>query len=311
MEIKELTAVLVVAMVGCILVAGFIPVVGESVSATTTFKNDGYYSMDKVNNTANIVITWDHTDPNVITIDDKTLDVSFATSGLAYTVVGGEDLAVRYVKSGTTTYFQGLGSTYFNGGANQDITITVANGEVVCKSNRSDIPDYTVTYTFDNSVYVANPNGTGNYSYVMKDSTKSAYINGDSIMTFVGVTNLENNKLVGIYGVGTLDDGMDISTIMAQGATVDSYSEPTPTYTAVNGYNDLYALDKYEFTITYDTTSTYDATYSYFIVPAEVTAEKTIHADGNTASIVSMIPFILIMGIVLMFVGVVLVRRYV
>ena len=318
MEIKDMTAILVVAMVGCILVAGFIPVVGESVSATTTFENESYYTVDKLDSSTESVITWEKSNLDYINVNGTDIDMSqFVSSGrTSFTLIGSESLVIRYEK--TSAVFAGIqgygiGARYISFHSNSPttagdkVTITVSNGNVNVSSDGTEPLNYDFT---NSSGFIINPNGTGDYA-VMKKADVPANVLGDTEVYLIGVSVAGGPNAIALYGVGSIDDGVDISTVYKPNSiTTVSYSEPVATYTAVNGYEDLYKLDKYQFTITYDA-NTYNATYSYFIVPASVTAEKTIHADENTASIISMIPFILIMGIVLMFVGVVLVRRYV
>ena len=319
MDTKELTAILVVAMVGCVIVAGFVPVVGESVTASTTFANDGYYTMDKLDENTARVIEWEKASPNQITIDGEPFLMSFAELNKSYTLVGSETLILRYQAEATTTGLQvysseGYVSFHLNTSADNGdkVTVTIENNTLSFVTNGT--TPLTKTYTsLGTDGYIINGDGTGDYA-VMKKSNVPANVLGDSNIRLIGVCVRGGPTGIAIYGNGTIDDGITLSTIYSASGITVTYSEPVANDTAVNGYVDLYKLNNYTFTITYTNgqdTGTYDATYSYFIVPVSVTAEKTIHADDNTASIISMVPFILIMGIVLMFISVVLVRRYV
>lgn len=325
MEIKDLTAILVVAMVGCVLVAGFIPVVGESVASSTTFVNDGYYTMDAITEETVRIIEWEKSTPNILTIDGVSMNMSWTDVTKSYTLIGSEEMVFRYERGANNTAGVQLFSTtasasYLSFHSNTSaetgdkVTITLESETVSFVTNGTNPINKTVT-NIGTDAFVINPTNDGDFTVVMKKANIPAYVLNDSIIRFIGVSVISGPNGIALYGIGTIDDGIDISTIYTSNTTTNvSYSEPVATVTEVNGYNDLYSLDKYTFTISYTdngTPKTFDATYSYFLVPAEVVAEKTLHADDNTASIVSMIPFILIMGIVLMFVGVVLVRRYV
>lgn len=317
MEIKDLSAILVVAMVGCVLVAGFIPVVGESVSATTTFENEGYFYMQK--------ITADDSTPHVLyyetdgTNTNLTYELdgveipktNWPTSPLSVTLAtDGESWVMRASANSEYVGLQGVGSTLnFGGHDTRTTTVTFESGTVTMERTIYN-PDtgqtsagstLTGTYT---DLWIYSPTPT---AYVMKMADKSAYMLADSTYLAMGITLVSQwNTAIKITGdVNEFDASIVYPPNVTTTVTNDEIHKTT-----VNGYNGLYSLDKLTFTIS-DGTTTVDATYSYFIVPAKVVAEKAIHADDNTASIVSMIPFILIMGIVLMFVGVVLVRRYV
>lgn len=303
MEIKELTAILVVATVGCILVAGFIPVVGESVSATTTFENKGYYDMTYTE-TDNLVFKWEYTNPNQVKVNDEIVPLITANSTLK-TIICGDDWLVRYAYNSTIgTFVQFYGNTgsqvTASVGNETDLTITCSSGSVSVV-NTAETPDtFSTTYTH---LYVVANSG----NLVMKEQNTPAYLNGDSEIIAMGLSRVGTISNLGISITGNINDGFTWTLFRGSDVT---FSNEESVYTTVSGYVDLYQLDKLTATATNSTGSS-DLTYSYFIVPAEIVAEKAIHADDNTASIVSMIPFILIMGIVLMFVGVVLVRRYV
>lgn len=291
---------LISVVVGVVLAATVLmPIVSDATDTDRTFTNEGYYSMDKLDTTASLVIAWDATAPTQITVGDKTVDMSFVVADLGYTIVGSEEFAIRYsMTGGGDALIQGFGSEYFNQGNGTEITITINGGTVAAHTNRSDIEGgITITYTYSDSVYVINPYDTGEYSYVMKKTGTNAYVNGDSSVYFIGATYVESTKVVATYGEGTIDDGITLETIGLRNVTNVSYSDPVATYAAVNGYNDLYALDKYDFIITYDG-NTYDATYSYFIVPATVTAEKSQHMSAAEISLISIIPILVLAGVV-------------
>lgn len=302
MDLSKITTGIILVVVSVILAGVLvIPVIQDVTASEETFTNEGYYSMDKLDTTASLVIVWDSSEPAQLTIGDKTVDMSFAVADLGYTFVGSEEFAIRYSKTGGgNAIIQGFGSEYFNQGNGTEVTVTIAGGSVAIHTNRSDIEGgVTTTYTYSDSIYVINPNDTGEYSYVMKKAGTNAYVNGDSSVYFIGTTYVESTKVVAIYGDGTINDGMTLETIGLRNITTASYSEPVATYTAVSGYEDLYALDKYEFTITYDG-SEYDATYSYFIVPAEITAEKSQHLDSSQAVILGVVSVLVLVSIVMM-----------
>lgn len=310
MEIKDLTAILVVAMVGCVLVAGFIPVVGESVTATTTFVNNGAFYVE-VDPADTYTIEYDKSaEAGVVYINDEPLNVAFSTG---YTILAIDNAILRLQSGDSTIQYKGNG-VYITGIKYLDIT--VSNGSITgsfqTPSNESPLTWPETTYT---ECYIAS---TEKQDWIMSTYTDSVKMLGDSHIHAFGQTVLttEGSPVTALIKIdGNISDGVDVSVLNATTgeeyatATIDDLSINA---TAVNGYLNLYDLTSITFKAKIlDTDGWTNVSYSAYIVPASVTAEKAIHADENTASMIAMIPFILIMGIVLMFVGVVLVRRYV
>lgn len=298
---NKLVQVVIAITVGIVVLGSLlVPVITEASTTEKTFTNEGYYTMDQLDTTASLTMVWNSSNPDAVTIGDETVDMSFATVNLGYTIVGSDNFAIRFTKTTNGTIIQGFGSEYFNQGSGTIVTITIENGSVSAHTNRADISGgLTTTYTYSSSAYVINPDGDGEYTYVMKNASTSAYVNGDSMIHFIGATNVSSSGTVAVYGEGTLDDGIDLETIGLRNVSTATYSTPTATYSAVSGYDDLFSLDKYEFTITYDGTSSYDATYSYFIVPAEVTAEKSEHLNTSEIGLLAVIPVLIIVALLI------------
>lgn len=307
MEIKDLTAILVVAMVGCILVAGFIPVVGESVSATTTFENEGYVYMTNDDSVPREYVY----DGTKLTVNGK--DLNYGTNN--HTLIVTDDmLLMRESWNGITVFKANIGNAYW-GVVTDSFDFTIYDGTVTGSlvSNGSQSGTLSVSY---NEVWMAIPEKS---DYILTNYNSSNYVLGNSPIYGFGITGIKNSAndttSAKLIVKGNINDGFtaEIESRVSNVGTI-TLGDVTANYTVVNGVNGAYLLDSLTFVATYtedENTYTTDVVYTSFIAPASVTAEKTIHADANTASIVSMIPFILIMGIVLMFVGVVLVRRYV
>lgn len=294
MEIKDLTAILVVAMVGCVLVAGFIPVVGETVEPNVKIINEGAYNL--TDNDDNYTIIYDPSGKYII--GDKEIPFSDLPAD-SITIASAKNMLLRFQNWSAQSYNLWL----FVDGAtpvviasvlnDSPVTITFNNGTFTWGENTS-------SYTSDDSVRIFNPDG----AYTMTKYNESATILKDTTVIVGNGTTLVNAWTNRFYIEGTTDD---ITVTPATGITVSNVQVNT---TDISSLKDGVKLDSITFTAT-DGENTVNATYNRVIVPIEITAEKAIHADENTASMIAMIPFILIMGIVLMFVGVVLVRRYV
>lgn len=310
MEIKDLTAILVVAMVGCILVAGFIPVMENTTDPDTTFKNNGFFYATYLDENSTDTLSWDHTDPHTLTVNGVDIDTTDMDSSYTSISLGFSDKwFIRFVLDTTVIYLYdvdtaGSGSTDYASPANEKDFLLECNAGVA-------------TFTIGETTYTETISGDGLIisekpaEYVMKKSTTSAYVSGDSFVYGVGRTD----RALGVSGTSynvvfkaNVDDGV---TPIAYSPNTYTVTGSSVTYSAGSSdYLDLYVLSNCKLNLT-DGVNSGTVTYNQIFVPSEVTAEKAIHADANTATIISMIPIILILGIVLMFVGVVIVRRYV
>ncbi len=300
----------VMVAVGVLLFASLlVPMINEATATTDTLKNTGYYTMDKVESDAEFILTWDYTEPNKIDIDGVKIDLTNAglTPGKSYTVFGSDNFVIRLTWGGLP-YCQCFTPAAFYQASittNSVFTATVSNGEITIVSTD---PNYTTPTTIDltDKAYCINPNGDG--AYVMKKDTESVYIETNTdIVVLDGITALSESA-VGIYADGTING--DLNAVVFRGDTTYdvTFSDWTYDTSNVSGYIDLVNLEKVVFTATQNNTD-YTVTYSYFIVPAEVTAEKAIHADDSTRAIIGVIPVIVIVGLIAGIVGVVAIRR--
>ena len=289
--------------VGVIMLSGFLwPVVSDATATATTFANEGYYTMDEVTNDTVTTIEWEKANPDTLIVDDVPFDMSFAETNKSYTIIGSDSMILRYLKDttnrGVMIFSNDPNAAYvsFHTGtaatSGDKVTITLSNNSVTFITDGTTPINKTVADIGDDA-YVINPTGTGNYSVVMKKADIPAYVLGDSTIRFMGVSVAGGPGGIALYGIGTLDDGIEISTIYTNNTTTDvSYSDPEPTDTEISGYDSLYSLDKYTFTISYTdngTPKTFDATYSYFLIPNEVTAEKSWHLDTTQIALVAAI----------------------
>ena len=308
----------VMAAVGVLVFSALlIPLVNEATATNTTFTNDGYYTMDKLDTDTNATIEWSKDSLNILTVNGVDIDMSefVGVNRTSFTIIGSDYLVIRYEKTSDVVagvQLYGTNGAYLSfhsntaADAGDKLTISISEGTITCTTNGT--TPLNRSYTITDEGYIINPNGTGIFA-VMKYADTPAYVLEDSDIKLIGVSVAGGPNAIVLYGAGTIAGGMEISTVYKpESITAVSYSNITATDSAVNGYNGLYSLDKYEFTINYDN-STYNATYSYFIVPVEVTADKTVTADDSTRAVMGIIPVIVIVGLIAGIVGIVAVRR--
>ena len=92
----------------------------------------------------------------------------------------------------------------------------------------------------------------------------------------------------------------DISSVTIDyvlGGQTVTFSNEEIVKAPVKNHNNLYLLDKITFTATGSNGDT-AVTYSYFLVPYEVTAERTISMDGPLGVLVGVIPLLMVAGLV-------------
>lgn len=285
-------------VVGGLLVGGLLIPSIEGMTATEkTFENEGYFTYDVIDENTDVIISWDATAPGEVSIGDKT--ITMPTGSGNWTIVGSTNFTMRYYTSGTVTGLQCYGSAgYLSANTSNAAsgTITINETSMVMTRTNADSTTQTTTYTMGQHGFVINADGKGDL--MLKYSNESAYVKGDSEVYLCGttfVTGSGTNDFVGVFGYGTIDDGLTMSSFYGNTSpNTVSFGDVTATYSAVSGYDDLYKLDKFEFPLTQNS-ATVTAIYSYFVVPSEVTAEKTNHMDATQ---IAMFGVISILGIV-------------
>ena len=282
--IAKLPVMIVALVIGLILTFTAVMPLVSSYSDAKTFTNDGYYNVTYTE-TEEVTISWDHTKPKIITVDDTDIDLTGITVDL--TIVAGDDWLVRYKSAGIVTFWPASGNTVeANVTAGTDMTIVASEGTATITttagSNNTASPTYTGLYTISE-----------NGDYVMKKSDAPAYLKGDSSILAIGITNINGGTAVILRFEGNIDDGLTESAYRVSGAT---FSNTTMDYSAVSGYKDLYSINKITSTVTYNTQNN-NVTYSYFIVPAEVTAD-TNNPDvyKNLVSVLPLFALILLVA---------------
>lgn len=287
---------LITVVVGVILVATIlIPIVSDATATEKTFENEGYFAVSKhLSTDEDVSIEWDHASPNIITVNDT--DVPLPTSNGSWTIVGTETTAlVRYSISGTTITVQIFGTSpqvLCNTTNGYDCIIAITSSGVTLTSTAES--GNTATAATTDPIWYAAPNG----DYVMKLSDKVAYVNGDSEIYAIGMSQIGGvgGKMITVRG--NIDDGFSAEVVYpTSGYTT---GDVTATFTESKNYLDLYELDKFQFDATDTGTSTTTAqTYSYFIVPHEVTAEKAKHMSSAEITLAGIIPLLVVVGLIL------------
>lgn len=291
--IKAAVGAIVIALVA---VSVILPIMATAAETEKTFTNDGgFYPMSEILATddGTYTIAWEKADVGVLTINGEEFDAYETYGDATTTVVAGEDWLLRYRNTPTYGYLQ-----YFDGttwvSSDNTLSMTASNGTAtIVKVDSSNVETTkTATYT---TLYVIDLDATDD---VMKKSTDTPYVKGDSDLYALGITSISNtNYLFKI--VGNIDDGVTVTAIGTDTVTV---SDVVITYEEVSGYVDLYTIEKITFNATIDDTTT-ACTYSYFIVPYEVTAEISNHPTGAALTIIQILPVLILVGVLTMIVA--------
>ena len=284
-----------------------IPVVSESTIAYDTFANGEYYiTMDKIDSTSEKrVIEWTKETNTSITVDG----VEMTPNWDSVSIVATDTDIVRCTKQGGAYFINMVGATVPNGIGNSNydsVTVTIEDGTIEFYGLIGDTP-YTESASFT-TAFCINPSNEGDYSYIMKTPTAKAYVLGDSEIYGIGFSSF-GGSWQNIFSIsGTIDDGITVSLVSTTLADDPVISNEQTVYETIDDHKNLYKFEKETFTVTYNDTD-YSLTYSYVIVPAEVTAERSIHPDDATSTIINIIPLLVIVGIILGCVGLIAYRR--
>lgn len=296
METKQIMSLALAIAIGALVFsAALIPAISMATDTEDTFTNEGLRYI-KATSEDTYTLVWDPATPGKATVNDEDYTiwspgdgnksisiVMVPDSGIVrYNInSSGVIIAIQIVGLGVLSVTDGFSLTYESG------TYSITNGT------------QTITGTSDN-IYAI-----GNGEYVLKNPNDRSFLIEDSEVFGMGVTTvLAWNNGFQIEGDNFQIDGdtdnIEVSTFN-EGSSTFVITNVADDLTVVNNYVDLYTLNKVTFTVTGTPTEgdpvTVNATYSYFLVPYEVTAELTIHADGPTRAILGMIPIIAVLGL--------------
>lgn len=275
-----------------VLAAVLMPVLGDAQKTEDTFTNDGYFHMTKYTAAdEDLTLTWDYTDPGVVTVNGNDFDLS--TVGIPITVLASTNGGARFEYVGTNQYCQfcnSAGILTAAVSASATLTIVCSSGTMTATYSTPDNPDVTRTSTYDEYYCISE---TGDY--VMKKTTSPAYMLNDSPIFALGVTKI-GSPAITLSLQGSIDDGITVTQVSS--TPTITYSTPVLDYSSVSDHNDLNKLTKITFTGDNGGTVV-NITYSYFIVPAEVTAERSVHLNGNEIAILGAIPALVIVALLI------------
>lgn len=282
-----LTITVSLILAGALLV----PIISDVTATHDTFENDGYFSMmDYYDTSDDVTVSWDYTDPTNITVGTETYELDTPTNQFISIVVG-DDFYVRYANGGSNHYIQasygGTDKLSASTAASSSFTATFSGGTATMTvGSTSQTADYTEIYV------ISGDDG----DYVMKYSDDTAYMGAETEFCGVGVTALGDATSV-IRVEGTIEDGATVTVIAATTTDTPTISNVVVNATEIDGY-DGYELSSITFTISADGED-YDATYSYFIVPSEVSLEKSEHMGTTEIALISVIPIMVILAVLM------------
>lgn len=293
---KKLIMTIVGVAISVIIVAAcLMPVLNDAVATTDTFENAGYFDM-RYTDADDITLEWDHTAPTKVTVNGDVINIPDTVLGA--TIMCGDDWVIRYNSNGTIAVSGGGTMGYAEASVTDatDMEVTATNGTVTVTVSTDPVTTKTSSYTY---LYVISVDG----DYVMKTSSDAAYLNGDSPVCAMGLSYLLGTSGRGIKITGTIDDGFEC-TIFRFPTGIESTSVAA-NYVENKDHLDLYELSSLVVTAENSSHETDTATYSYFIVPATVTAERAVHFTPGEIAIFSVIPLLIIVAILIMAVSII------
>lgn len=291
---NKLIPIVLMLVVGIILAGSvLVPVLNDATETERTFTNNGIIRMDKVDDTLDTTIAWDHTNPDVVTIGgvEKAMPQDLT---IALTIGGADDFFIRYSTNSVTVFHN---NAVINASVSDtsDLSITIAAGTITSSNGTN-----SDTFTYTDDLFIVSDTG----AYVMKNMNDTVYVKKDSDIHGYGRTYLEGgiNTAANFNINGNVDDGFTVEP-WGTAATL-TVGDITVTDEPATGYIDLYKFTKIEFEVSdgsHDTT----ATYGQVIVPYQVTAELSEHLTPGQIALMGTIPVLVIVALLVVAVGVV------
>ena len=296
MEIKPAMVAIAAFIVVVVLGAVLMPVLDDATTTEDKFTNEGYFKVSTydISSSDTLLIKWDHTAPNQMTVNGEVVALPTATDSVTYTVVGTSDnTLLRYQNNPSSTVMQAYGGANWSCSTTNgyDMTFSITGSTATITSTQNVNSPTTLTLT--GTVYYANVTG----DYVMKKSNVSAYLNGDSDVYGIGTSVISGTGGKVTKLSGSIDDGFTGAVVYPTSGYTSG--DVTATYSQVSDHLDLYSLEKCTWVVTDSNSVETTITYSYFIVPSEVTAERSVHLSANENAILLVIPALVIIAILI------------
>ena len=269
--VNKITGYVLALVLGAILVGGLlIPTVQGITETESTFENGKLYYMTDLGEDS-ITYSFDGT-KWIVDGEDANFVISDAT-----TLIAGNDFIVR-------SNGQIRGSTTISP-TNMEITVTATGVSGTYNSGANTISISADVY------YCAVTEKT---DFVLCPYNVPVYLHEDSEILADGQSGISSGNATVFRIEGSIKDGFTVTPVNS-GVTVD---DVVCNYEAVDGYIDLYKVDSITFKTTYNAEERLQ-TYSSYIVPAEVTAEKSWHLDTTE---IAMFGVISLLGIIMLIV---------
>lgn len=268
-----------------------VPVVNTGASEKTTISNLGanFKLTDDSADVHTIVISAD-ADGLIITTDGELCKLpDFSLFGSA-TIVFCEDSFIRLGSNGLVEIYGATNASTYGkqkvgtASAGNPITITITGNSAAVS-----------TYTIPNvSAYIADSG-----DYVLANHP---YVKNDSIV-YIGASNIIDGANFAFVLYGNIND------LIGKGVWPNGRSIGDVTVSLDNPVTNLYKVDKIEAVALVDGVERGTMTITYFLAPKVIEYDNPSYAGDNLASILGVIPLIVIVGLIAGIVGVIAVRR--
>lgn len=293
MDVKKLVMGMVGIMICAVMIGGsFLSIVSSVTAESDTFKNVGYFDLDKIENEGEVIVEWTPTAPYEVKTNGEVVSLDDVPN-FSVNIVLGDNWFVRYWNNQgqTTVTVQTFGlkaPISVNTTTNvESMTITLSNNVATIVAGSE-----SLTYDYTSAYYPVN-----NGSYTMKDQNKPVYLLGATELDIIGTSVIggSGGRLCTIDGSISNGFTSDVFYPTTGGYTA---SNTVGAYSEVDNYVNLYKLDKITFTASKDGTDE-TVTYSYFVVPSEVTADRTEPMDRTSATLFNVLPIVAVAGLVM------------
>lgn len=296
MNVNDMIKLTVGVVVGVLMLSAIlVPLIHTSTDTTKTYVNEGtYYSLADADDTDTHTIVISTDNLPAVSVDGTLVTAQFDE----YTLVFGQHSILRFT---ATTGRLILGGSLSEGTSLQWATLRAANSEddatiVLTGTTMTVTVGETVTTIEDNWAYI---DPAGDFSYcispcVLADSP--IYGGGATYTPFTSVTVIcftGTSEGLTNYGVYRSSPTVTIDDVVINTSEVDG---------------DLIKIDSIVFNCTQSETSK-TATYTYFLAPKEITYDNPDYVGSDIATIMSVIPMLVTVGIIVGIVGVAFSRR--
>lgn len=286
---NKIVMISIAAVIGIIVLGSVLmPIMNDATATTDTFSNvegsQGYF-IPIGPDTESYTLSFDGSSPGKVVVNGEDVPLFDGT------IIAMTDSGIFRCNNSLGTRLSLISSTNTASQIDTTLTITITNG--------------VFSYVIGTAAAVTMDISDGGFAiaktgdYVMTGANQNIYLNKDSLIYGSGLTSVTGGAWnTNFQFSGSIEDGVTVIVNYPVNNNVPTISNEAVVNSPIDGHKDLYDLEKVTFDATLGDNVT-SCTYDRIIVPAEITAERSVHFTPGENAIFAAMPIMIILAVLL------------